>query len=220
MKKYLSLLQSNPLFAGIAPEDLPVMLNCVDAQIKSYKKDNMILLAGDKPSFIGVVIAGRVKICKEDAEGNESIISELAANDIFAEVFVCANINSIPVNVVALQDTEVLQLNYQRIVNTCSNSCTFHGMLITNMLKLIAQKNLILTQKMEVLSKRSTREKIWAYLNICRQAQQSIHISIPYNRNRLADYLCVDRSALSRELSRMRAEGLLTFHKNQFELLV
>ena len=220
MEKYLSLLHSNPLFTGIAPTDLLNMLNCVDAQFKSYKKDNIILLAGDPPSFIGIVITGQVKICKEDAEGNESIISELSANDIFAEVFVCANISYMPVNVIALQDTAILQLNYQRIVNTCSNSCAFHGVLITNMLKLIAKKNIILTQKMEVLAKRSTREKIWSYLNICRQSQQSPSIIIPYNRNQLADYLCVDRSALSRELSRMRDDGILAFHKNHFELLV
>ena len=217
MKKIFEAVKSNPLFRGIAFSDFEKMFSCLSAREKTYKKGEFILLSGDAVSFVGLILSGSVKILKEDAGGNITILTELSVSDSFAEVFACAGVSQSPVTIEAASDAEILLIDYRRIITTCPSACPFHAKLIENMIMLVAQKNLLLNQKIEILSKRTTREKLLCFFDIQRGAAK--RFIIPYNREELAHYLCVDRSAMSNELCKMRDEGLIRFQKNSFEIL-
>lgn len=217
MKNNFVLLKNNPLFSGIGIEDFDKMLNCLGAKTTSYKKGNTILIAGNPVDSVGLILEGSVKILREDADGHAHILSEFSAPELFGETFACANVDHSPVSVVAIEDCDILFLNYRRVITTCSSSCIFHGRLIENMLTLMAQKNLILNHKIEILSKRTIRERLMLFLES--QCGSSQKCTIPYSREELAALLCVDRSAMSNELSKMQNDKLILFHKNKFELL-
>lgn len=219
MNKYLKQLQKNELFNNFNLNDLESILNCLSAKVNYYKKKDMIIQQGDRVQFVGIVLSGGIQIIKEDIEGNINILFHLGINDIFAEAFAYADIYECPITVQATENCEIMFIDCKRIIKTCNNACVFHWNLIKNMLSMIARKNIMLNQKMEILSKRTTREKLLAFFNTQVQMNHSKKFSIPYNREGLAFYLCVDRSALSRELSNMQDEGLLKFNKNEFEIL-
>ncbi len=215
MKKIYDTLKNNTLFSGINQEDFEKMVCCLSAKVVEYKKDDIILLSGEKVNSIGLVLRGAIKIISEDIDGNLIILARLSVSEIFAEVFVCAGVSHSPVTVQAAEDCEIIFLNYSKIIKTCTAVCGFHSKLIENMLKLIACKTLSLNSKIEILSRRTIRDKLLLFFDM----QQSKKFSIPYNREELARYLCVDRSALSNELSKMRNEGLILFEKNLFQIL-
>ena len=217
MKKIFDAVKSNPLFAGIAYSDFENMLTCLSAKTKCCKKNDVVLLSGDAVDFVGLVLAGGVQIIKEDANGRIAILTELGISDIFGEVFACAGIAHSPVTVLAAEDSEILLIDYRKIISSCASSCPFHTKLIENMLKLIALKSLMMNQKIEILSKRTTKEKLLAFFDM--QRGMAKKFTIPYNREELAQYLCVDRSAMSNELCKMRDDGLIEFKKNTFEIL-
>jgi len=216
MKKIYEAIRHNPLWSGISNSDFDCMIRCIEARTQNYDKGDMILLAGDSVNNVGLILSGQVKILKDDVDGNTMILAELAASDLFGEVFACAGIDCSPVTVQAAEHCEVLFMNYRKVITTCSSSCSFHSKMIENMLKLIARKNLLLNQKIEILSKRTTRKKLLAFFDIQRGNNQKF--TVPYTREEMAHYLCVDRSAMSYELCKMRDEGLIRFHKNTFEV--
>ena len=217
MKKAFNSAKSNPLFNGIAFSDFERMLECLSARTAMFKKGDVILLSGDAVSFVGLIMSGGVKIVKEDADGRVAILAELSVSDIFGEALACAGVSHSPVTVEATGDAEILFIDYRRIISSCSSACPFHARLIENMLGLLAKKNLMLTQKIEILSKRTTREKLMCYFDAQRGPAKAF--AIPFNREELAHFLCVDRSAMSGELCRMRDEGLIRFRKNVFEVM-
>ncbi len=217
MKKIFDTIQSNPLFMGIGFSDFEKMFGCLSAKTVSYKKNAIILLAGDTVNFVGLVLAGSVKVFKEDADGRTALLTDLGVSEIFGEVFACAGIDHSPVTVQAAEDCEILRMNYKKIITSCPGACPFHAKLIENMLRLIAKKNLLLNQKIEILSKRTTREKLLCFFDMHRGGAKKF--TIPYNRDELANYLCVDRSAMSSELGKMQKEGLIRFVRNHFEIL-
>ena len=217
MKKFFDVIKDNPLFEGIAFSDFEKMLDCLSAKTKTYKKSDIVLLSGDSVKYVGLLLSGSLKIIKEDINGNTSILAEVGPSEIFAEVFACAGIMHSPVTILASEDSLILFLDFNKITTLCSSACLFHSTLIKNMLKLIAAKTLKLNQKIEILSKRSTREKLLCYFDFQRGASKKF--SIPFNREELASYLCVDRSAMSNELSKMQNEGLIRYKKNLFEVL-
>lgn len=217
MRRIFETVKSNPLFQGIAFSDFEQIIHCLSANKASYKKDDVLLLSGDTVNFVGLILSGSVQIIKEDADGRITIITELGVSELFGEVFACAGISQSPVTVLATENAEILLMDYKRIITSCSNACPFHTKLIENMLRILACKNLILNQKNEILSKRTTREKLLAFFNTQRGLAKKF--TIPYNREELAHYLCVDRSAMSNELCKMRDEGLIKFKKNEFEIL-
>ncbi len=217
MQRIFKAIKSNPLFEGIAIDAFERILGCLSARTAAFGKDDVVLLAGDAVNFVGVVLSGGVRVVREDIDGRATILAELGAPETFAEVFACAGVSQSPVTVLAAEKTEILFLGYKRLVMSCGEACTFHARLIENMLRLIAQKNLMLNQKLEILSKRTTREKLLCFFDIQRGDAKSF--AIPFNREELARYLCVDRSAMSGELCKMRDERLIRFRKNAFELL-
>ncbi len=217
MRNIFAAVKSNPLFQGIDFKDFERVLNCLFAKTAAYNKDDVILLSGDTVDYVGLIIYGGVQIISEDMDGHITILTALGTAELFGEVFACAEITQSPVTVLATEDTEVLLMDYKKIITSCTAACPFHARLIENMLKLIARKNLMLNQKLEILSKRTTREKLKCFFDM--QRGTATRFTIPYNREELARYLCVDRSAMSSELGKMRDEGLINFHKNGFEIL-
>ncbi len=219
MKEYFHILKQVKLFDDIDSNDLNSMLHCLGAKTKKYNKNSIVCLAGDNINSIGIVLSGTLDIVKEDICGNRSLISRISTSHLFGEAFVCAEIKKSPVTIYSATKSEIMYINFKKLITSCRNSCTFHNRLIQNMLKIIAKKNLMLTEKLDYLGKKSTKEKIASYLINQLALQQKSTITIPYNRNELADYLNVNRSALSRELSKMRDEKLIEFQKNKFTIL-
>jgi len=216
LKNIFEIINKNLLWNGIARGDSEKLLKCVGARTAAYEKGEIIMMSGEPVSGIGLVLSGRVKIIKEDANGDVMLLTELAAPEIFGEAFACAGVKFSPVTVCASEDCEVLFMNYKKMTASCASACGFHSRLIENMLEVVAKKNLTLNQKIEILSKRNIREKLLAFFFAHGDGRRKF--KIPYNREELAHYLCVDRSALSRELCKMRDEGIISFRKNEFEL--
>lgn len=215
----IETIKKCPLFTDISDNQLETLLNCLTAVLKTYSKDEFIFMAENKASSVGVVLSGGVYVIQEDFWGNRTIIAHIEQVGMFGEAFSCAGTDKLPVSVVAVENSEVMLIDYRKIVTSCSSACVFHTQLIKNMLRIIAEKNIMLTRKMEHLSKRTTREKLLSYLSSQAVRLKSGTLQIPFNRQELADYLCVDRSALSRELGLMQNEGLIRYDKNCFELL-
>lgn len=219
MKNYIEVLKNNVLFKGFELDDLESILKCLSGKFVPYKKNEFIFLSGDPINFVGIVLSGSIKIIKEDLEGNVYILAKLGVNEIFAEAFAFGGVEESPVSVQSVEGCEILFIDCKRIIESCSNACSFHTRLIDNLLAMVARKNVMLNQKIEILSKRTTREKLLMFFEIQRQMAHSKKFTIPFNREALAHYLCVDRSAMSRELCKMRDEGLIKFNKNEFEIV-
>ena len=219
MKNYLDILARCPLFAGISPQNLSAMASCLGARPVRFARGEMIFAEGQQAREMGLLLTGGAQIAKEDFYGNRTIVARIEPAEMFGESFACAQLDAIPVSVTATEDSEVLMMDCQRLLTTCTNSCEFHNRLIFNLLKVVATKNLMFNQKIEITSKRTTREKLLAYLNLQAKHHGSNAFTIPYDRQELADYLEVDRSGLSAEISKLRKEGVLESEKNHFTLL-
>ena len=220
MKNIYSILKKCPLFIGISEKDIESLLKCLDARENIIKKGNIIFSVGDRPKFVGLVLEGSVHVVQEDYWGNRSILTAVQAGGLFAEAFSAAEISVLPVSVLAHSDCKILLIDCRHILTTCSNSCMFHSRLILNLIKIVSNKNIMLTQKIQHITKKTVREKVMSYLSENALSEGSNHFAIPFNRQELADYLSVERSALSNTLSKMRDEGIIDFEKNRFTLLV
>lgn len=214
---YLSTLQDSPLFQGLSAQEIASMVNCMSATVKEYDKNQYIHRMGNRISTIGLVLFGNVHIVKEDFWGNRSIMANIGPRGLFGEAYALTG-TPLEVSVIAMEPVRVMFFNSGKIAQTCPTSCAFHTALIRNLLKIITGKTLMLTQKIEHLSKRSTREKLLSYLSSQALRSGSPNFEIPFNRTQLAEYLAIDRSAMTTELGRMRDEGLLDFDKDRFEL--
>ena len=219
MIKYLEILKKCPLFDEIKENDLIKMLSCLGARILSFDKKFTVFSEGSKAKYIGIVLSGSVQTALIDYDGNRSIISNIGASDVFAEDYACAEINSIPVTVIANEPSEIMLIDCSHILHTCSNNCGFHQQLIYNLMKDLATKTIMFHQRVEVTSKRTTREKLLTYLSIEAKKNSSNSFDIPFDRQELADYLEVERSGLSAEISKLRNEGIIESNKNHFKLL-
>ena len=217
MKKIFETAKNNPLFNEISFNEFESVLNCLSSKTSTYQKGDIILLSGDSINFAGLILSGSIKIIREDMNGNITILTKLSASEIFGEIFVCAEIFHSPVTIQTVEETEILFIDNSKIFTSCTNACHFHTRLIKNMLKLIAQKNLMLNQKIEILSKRTTRDKLLCFLDF--QRGTANEFTIPFTREEMANYLCVDRSAMSNELCKMRDDGLIKFNRNEFEIM-
>lgn len=219
MRNYIDILKHTKLFRGVSETDIEPMLSCLGAKFKEYKKGEYIFRQGEYIDNICVLLCGSVHIQSDDYWGNRSIISEVSAGEMFGESFAvyesCAVLN----DAVATSDSMVAFLNVKRLMTVCSSSCAFHCTVIQNLIIALTQKNRSLVQKLTHISKRTTREKLISYLSNQSKLNGSNSFSIPFNRQELADFLSVDRSAMSNELCKMRNEGLIEFCKNNFILL-
>lgn len=207
------------MFAGVGDEETASMLSCLGARLCRYEKGEYVLRQGEHLNDIIVLVEGNLHIQKDDYWGNRSILGQIAVGEMFGEAYVAPESGALLNDVVAVDDSAVIFFDVKRIITTCSSACRFHAMVVQNMFFAISEKNRKLVQKLGHMSKRSTREKLISYLSEEAKKQKSASFTIPFNRQQLADFLSVDRSAMSNELCKMRDEGLIEFEKNQFKLL-
>lgn len=219
MKEYLAVLARCPLFQGIEQAEYAAMLSCLGARKVECGKNEPVFLEGDPANQVGVVLGGAVQIVRDDFYGNRSVVASIQPAQIFGETFACAEIDRLPVSVIATEKSEIMLIDCRRITMTCSNACEFHSRMILNLLRVVAEKNLVFNQKIEIMAKKTTRDKLMAYLLEQAKRNGSREFDIPFDRQSLADYLGVERSALSAEISRMRAEGILQSNRSHFRLL-
>lgn len=212
-------MMASRLFEGIAEDDAAAMLGCIGSYRKEYGKNAFISLAGDAVTCVGLVLSGRVHMIKEDLWGEKTIIAVIEPGELFGETFACGTIDTSTVSFSAVEKSEALMLPFERVMHTCSNTCPFHQRLVENMLKMIADKNRQLMEKVEIISKLTLREKIVTYLSLCAQQAGSRSFEISLSRTEMAEFLCANRSALARELGKMKAEGLIDYSKNTFSIL-
>lgn len=209
-------LANTLLFRGVTPEEIELMMGCLDGYVKTYNKGETIYHSGEYIQKAGLVLSGSVHIENDDLWGNKTILAHVGAGQVFAETYVCIPGEPLMINVVATEPVEILFLNLGKGTKTCARNCAFHGRLIQNLLAISAQKNLNLSRRIFYTTSKSIRGRLLSYLSDQATRYGSLEFDIPFNRQQLADYLGVDRSAMSNELSKMQKESLLTVNKNHF----
>lgn len=211
-------LSHTPLFQGIREEEMQTLLHCLNAREHTYKKDEVILSAGTSVNEIGLILSGSVNIVVNFYWGNSHIFGHIGKGQVFAENYAAIPHKELLCDVVAAEETEVLFLNMHNLLTTCNKACSFHTRIIHNLFRISANKNLNLSSRMMHTASKSIRGRLLSYLSEQALEQGSVHFTIPFDRQQLADYLAVDRSAMSNELSKMQKDGLITYHKNEFTL--
>lgn len=219
MKNLSLTLKACPLFMGISETEMVSLLSCLNAREVSVSKGEVIFAEGDRPEYVGIVLVGNVHIVQEDYWGDQAILASVGAGGLFGEAFSAAEAEALPLSVIAHTDCEILLIDCKRIMTTCPRTCVFHARLTQNLMKVIANKNIALTQKIEHITKKSVKNRVLSYLSECARLEGSNTFTIPFDRQGLADYLSVERSALSNTLGKMRDDGIIEFKKNRFTLL-
>ncbi len=218
LENYLFLLKDYPFFSGMTEAEILSVLRCTDAQILSKAKGTYLLRAGECTTSMGLVLEGAVIVEQVDLWGHRNIMNKIEAGGFFGESFAATPGAVLNINVVAAESCEVLMLSISRLLQVCSNACEHHNKLIRNLVSVLAEKVLLFNAKITHISKRSTREKLLSYLSSEALRQGKRSFSIPFDRQQLADYLCVDRAAMSSELSKLQQEGILKTNRKHFEL--
>ncbi len=219
MNKYISILRKTQLFKSVGENEIESMLSCLDAKLKSYKKGEYVVRQGERMNELAVLVEGKLHIQNDDFWGNRSILGDIAPGEMFGEIYIAPQSDTLINDVVAQENSAVIFFNVTCMVTTCSNACRFHTAVAQNLLFAMSEKNRKLVQKLSHMHKRTTREKLMSYLSSEANRQGSNYFDIPFNRQQLADFLSVDRSAMSNELCKLRDEGLIEFNKSHFKLL-
>jgi len=208
-----------PLFKGVNQNSINIIMNCFKSVEKEYKKGMYIWHAGDEANYVGLVIKGQVNIVKDDISGDRVIISTVYNPMMFGESYAIAKISEYPVSVQAATDSKIVLIDIEKLMTPCSIGCSFHNKVIKNLVEIIAKKNMKLNNRIECITKKTIKRKLIFYLMDEMKMNENDEIQIPYNRNELSDYLNVNRSALSRVLSKLEEDGILIFNKNKFKIL-
>ena len=219
MRKYFDILRRCALFNEISDEDMMPLLKCLDAKVEQFGRKYTIIPEGAPSKYIGIVLSGAAQVVRTDLSGNRSIVSDIRPAEVFGEAFACAEEASTPASIIAIENSEVMLIKCSHIMNPCPHVCGFHQKLIFNMMKDLARKNMVFLNKIEVISKRTTRDKLMTYLSLEAKKHSANSFEIPFNRQELADYLEVERSGLSVEIGKLKSEGLIAAEKNRFTLL-
>ena len=220
MENYIEILRHTKLFSGVADNEISAMLKCLQAKSLTYQKGDYVFREGEHIEDITVLVDGKLLIQHDDFWGNRNIVNVIRIGEMFGEAYVAPDSGALLNDVIAEEDSVVIFFDVKRILTTCSTACRFHSMVVQNLFFAISEKNRKLVQKIGHMSKRSTRAKLLSYLSDEAKRNNSSHFTIPFSRQQLADFLCVDRSAMSNELCKMRDEGLIQFEKNEFTLLL
>jgi len=219
MQNHVFALRHSVLFEGLSDEEMTKLCTCLSARERVIPKDGFVFHAGDNVGAVYCLLSGCVHILDEDYWGNRSIVETMTADTLFGEAYVFSGAISHIVSVMAAEVSVVLEIDPDRLFESCANHCDCHNRLARNALLIISKKIVRLTEKLGHVMRRTMREKLLSYLSLCAQREKSSTFLIPYSRQQLADYLCVDRSALSHEMSRLQKEGLIQYRKNRFILL-
>ena len=219
MDDYFDVLTRCPLFGGVDAEDIRAMLQCMNARTVTVRRGQTVFSEDSPAEYVGIVLSGQVVVARDDFYGNRAIQGVVEPGDLFGETFACAGLGRLPVSVEAAQDGAVMLIRLRGITETCVNACRFHNRVVLNLMRILARKNLQLNQKLQITSRRTTREKLMAYLLAQAKQAQSNRFTIPFDRQGLADFLGVDRSALSAEIGKLRREGIIESERSSFRLL-
>ena len=218
--EFSTILKTSNLFEGISAEEIAAMLFCLKARVNKFAKGDFIMREGDCPSAIGMVLRGNVLLIQEDMWGNRNIVSKVGPAQTFATAFASAGSAPLNVSVVADEEVQVMFIDVSKILTVCSSNCSHHNKIIHNLIAELAKNNLNLSEKITHMNKRTTREKIMSYLSAQSSKAGSREFDVPFSRQQMADYLGVERSGLSLELSKMKRDGLIEFNKNHFVVKV
>lgn len=218
MNDFVPVLKRTKLFSGVGDDDIGTMLSCLGARLLTYQKGEYVLRQGEHLRDLLVLVQGSLHIQREDYWGNRSILGHIGVGEIFGEAYVAPESGTLLNDVITVEDSSVFFFDVKRVISTCSSACRFHTMVVQNLFFAISEKNRGLVQKLDFMSRRTTREKLLSYLSEEARKQNRAEFTLPFNRQQLADYLSVDRSAMSNELCKMRDEGILEFEKNRFRL--
>ena len=218
MEKYIGILKRTQLFSGVSETEISAMLNCLQAKLRTFRKGEYIFKQGEHLDQITVLVEGKLLIQRDDFWGNRSIVNVIRIGEMFGEAYLAPESGSLLNDVIAEEDSTIFFFDVQKVLTVCPSACRFHSMIIQNLFFAISEKNRKLIQKIGHMSNRTTRTKLLSYLSEEAAKQNRSHFTIPFNRQQLADFLCVDRSAMSNELCKMRDEGLIEFDKNEFTL--
>lgn len=220
MEEYLHLVKKSPLFYGITDDELYTLLKCCAGERILYEDGESIFRMGESVNKVMILLKGKAEVVQENFWGCQETVYCVREGEVFGEAYSCARTPVLPVCVTARGPCEALFLNYQRMITFCPMACDFHTRFIHNMLRLMSERNVKLESKLEHVCRKNTREKLLSYLSQQAMARGSRDFDIPHNRKELAEYLCVDRSAMSNELGKMRDEGILDFQRRHFVLHV
>lgn len=219
MKKYIKILKNTQLFTGISDDEIEIMLGCLSATLNTYKKGDYVFRSGEHIRNLTVLVEGSLHIQKDDYWGNRTILGHVSLGEMFGESYVSPDSGAMLNDVIAVENSTVMFFDIYKLLSVCSSACRFHSLAVKNLFFAISEKNRKLVSKLGYISNRSIREKLLSYLSDEAGKNRSPSFTIPFNRQQLADYLSVDRSALSNELSKLKKEGMLDFNKNSFTLL-
>lgn len=219
LENYLETLEQVLLFKNIGRIELIETLNCLKPRISYYKKDERVVNTGDPLTEMGIILTGELDISKETATGEKIIIGKLKQKSIFGEIAVLSQANYAPAQVTATTSCTILFISPVTILGSCSKHCIGHVQLISNTVQLVAKKALNLNQKIDILVVKSMRGRICTYLARLYKQSDNYIMTIPFNRNGLAEFLNVSRPSLSRELGRMEDEGIIQMDGNKIEII-
>lgn len=215
----IEILKNSVLFKNIDENEIEILISCIMPRMACYDENSIIFNHGDKIKEIGFILSGAVQVVREDFWGNRSIISHLNEGDFFGEVYAAVGERKIENTVYAAQKSEILFISKEKLTGTCCENCSFHQKVVNNFIKVLAEKNIMLMEKITHISQKNTRQKVLSFLSSMAEKSGNIYFYIPFSRQEMADYLSVDRSALSKELGKMREEKIIDFDKNRFRIL-
>ena len=219
MEQYFEIISNAAMFDGIDREDLRSLMHCLQARTVTVRKGAPVFLEGDPAGFVGIVLEGAVQLVRDEYYGDRTVIAHAQTGEVFGEAFACAGVQTMPISAYALQNTVVLMLSFGKMLSVCSNACPFHNRLVKNMMQLVARRNLELSGKIRIMSRKTTKAKLMEYLSEQAKRSGNNEFTIPFDRQALADYLGVERSAMSAELSKLKRDGNLETKGSWFRLL-
>lgn len=197
------------LFDGVSRQEYDAMMVCFKATVKPYRKGEEVPMPQGR---VGVVQSGKISLIKIDANGGRTIFEQLREGGVFGDALGFARADA-SLYLLADEDCSVLYIDYEHIVKRCPNACTHHSTVVANLVKLMSEKTQALSEHLEILSRRTIREKLLAYFSMQAAKNRSAYFTLPFSQTSLADYVCVDRSAMVRELRRMHEEGLVEIER-------
>lgn len=220
MEEYYDLLRKSSIFTDMEDEEMNILMRCLSPELSHYRKNEYILRCGESTSSFGILLKGMAMIEKYDLWGNLNILSEVSIGMSFAESYACLPDAPSDVHIIAKEDSDIMFFDIGRFLYICPIACKFHNRLVQNLLTEIAKKNLLLTRKIDFISKKKIRDRLLSYLQLEAQKNESDIFEIPFNRQELADFLLVDRSALSSEIGKLQNEGIISCKKNLFRIII
>lgn len=216
--KWIDILAACKLFMDIESHQLDIMLKCIGPKIKSYSKDEIIALAEEPFTELGIVLEGSVSVAKESVAGHRTIIAVFGPGDMFGEMAAFSEEGKWPSTVMGHSDCTIMFMSAEKIVGKCENLCVSHSLLIINMLRILSDRAMMLNRRVEYLAVKTIRGKISIYLLELYKKMGKVSFTLPLKRNELADFLSVTRPSLSREMGQMRDEGIIDFHMASIEI--